>query len=523
MRILRRNPRWRGDEGLTLAMVLFVTMIGIAIAVALATSVVFTNNRVALGRETVQARAAAETGLDTALAAFEQRSGTTLPCSLSGTASGVATGSASQPTYAVTLTYYDAAGTPLTCSPSTGVSATPSLVSILSTGKSYPAFGGAPQNQRQMEAAVQLRAGTASWADNFKRAVFSNGSMTSTNTWALNGAGADFYTNGNFGCNSSSRFDGSVYSQGTGSMTNTCRILGDLWTKNAITTSTTGISVGGSIKSSTAGLSMGNNPVSIGGNIVLAGALVKSDGHSPTVGGTISQNLGAFAYPPSETFPKVTFTQTDWTNQGWTYMTWLDYIDSIRTVPPAASWWTRSVSNYCTIAYQSYSLNKAMVSPLTKTVLDARASGQCSQLKWNGNSAANQLKLRNDLTIITSNFYNTGSLTVTSVEADGVTPSATPRTLRIIVPWTATQTSCASGTTMKFDAGGTSFASNVTTFLYSSGNVELTNGISLSGQIYGCQVTASVATTINFVKVGAPSDATTAGTYQADVLYKRDT
>ena len=57
--------------------------------------------------------------------------------------------------------------------------------------------------------------------------------------------------------------------------------------------------------------------------------------------------------------------------------------------------------------------------------------------------------LRSDMTIITNDFYNTGSLNVTSVDASG-NPSSVQRTLRIIVPWVNGSTCAASG------AGGSS-------------------------------------------------------------------
>ena len=509
MRIYRLFAGRRGDEGLTLAMVLFVTMIGIAIAVALATSVVFTNNRVALGRETVQARAAAETGLDTAIAAFEQRSGKVLPCSLSGAASGVATGSAAQPTYSVTLTYYDAAGATLTCSPTTGVSATPSLVMITSTGDSYPAYGGAPQHQRQMEAAVRLRAGTASWADNFGKAVFSQGSVILDNRWRLLGANADFYTGGNFDCVNNSTFEGSVYAQGSGSMSNSCQIMGDLWTKQAISITTASPNIGGNAKSSQGGLSVSNSGVRIGGSVVLAGAL----SGSPIVGGTINQNLGVFENPPELSFPQITFNSNDWTSADppWQYQTWTSYIYGLKP----------GVSTPCQVSKAGWSIGQAMLSPAQPTVLDARNVCTNGRLEW---SNTNELKLRSDLTIIASNFVDSGNLTVTSVNADGST-STTPRKLRIIVPWTTGSACPASPTTTMSFANSTTFASTVSLFLYTSGNMELSNLATLKGQLYGCKITPHNQMTVTFEAIGGPTntDSNSGVTYQADVLYKRDT
>ncbi len=516
------STRTRGDNGYTMPMVMLVTMIAIAIGVALATSIIFTTNQVSLGRERVQARGAAEAGIDIALAAIEQSQGSTVPCSLSGTSSSATNDGPFPPSYTVSISYRDASGAELACSPGAGTTSPPGEAVITSVGASAPGIVGGQPAERTMEAAVRLRAGTASWADTFGKAVFSQSSVVLDNRWSLLGANADFYTGGNFDCRNSSRFEGSVYGQGTGSLTNSCQIVGDLWTKGAITTSTSGISVGGSVKSSTGGLTMGNNPVPIGGNIVLAGALVSSNGRQPTVGGTISQNLGTFENPPEQTFPRVTFDQADWTEDGWDYLGWRDYIAGIRTVPPAASWWTNSSANFCHIAKAGWSLNKAMVTPVNKTVVDARASGQCDsgRLEFSNN---NELKLRNDFTIIASNFVHSGNLTITSVDASG-NPSTEPRILRIIVPWTTGESCAASpSTTMSF-ANSTTISSSVSTFLYTSGNLEMSNLVTFKGQIYGCKVTPHNNMTLTFEAIGGPaeSDGQLGSNYEADVLYKRD-
>lgn len=514
MNILRRNSRWQGDEGFTLTMVLFVTMIAVAIGVALVTSVVFTDSTVSLGRETVQARAAAETGLDTALAALEQSSGTALPCTLSGAASGVASGS-TQPTYQVTLTYKDAAGAGLGCPPS----AAPTSVVITSTGNSYQAFGGAPQHQRQMEAAVQLRAGTASWEANFNKAFFSQSNVITNDYFKLLGTGADFYTNGSFDCRNNSQLDGSVYAQGTGTMTNSCAILGDLWTKGGISTTTPAPSIGGNVKSATGGLSMANNGVKIGGDVFLAGAMSGTPTFQPGHAAHTNLGPGVVGNPPEQAFPHIKYNEADWTAKGWATKTWAQYIADLRNTAPIVtpSWWT----DVCTVADQSYSLNRPMVSPATNTVVDARS---CPTLLWN---VKNELKLRADMTIIATNLNKSNTLNVTSVAADGVTASSTPHTLRVIIPWTDSTFCDATHsipTTMAF-ANLTTIDPVVTTFLYTAGNMQLDNQFSVTGQLYGCKITSSTNTTVTFKAVGGPTDDTSnAGVpYRADVLYKRDT
>lgn len=525
----RLLPGSADDSGYVMLMAMFAIIIGVGAVMLIFSSALFTVRQTTLGRERVQSTATAEAGLDSAFAALEQSNGTNVPCSLSGAATGVA----QDPGYQVQIEYFtenpsrDGEGDaiPLTCTPGSGVSEVPYQAVVTSTGSTaVPGVPGAASKTRRMEALVRLRANAATWADRFTKAVFSEASITTTNQWALNGAGADFYTNGNFACNSSSRVDGSVYTQGTANLTNACRVLGDVWARGQITTSTTTVNIGGSVKSSTAGLRIGNNPLTIGGNVLLATTLVNSDGNSPNVGGTISQNLGTFADPPKDTFPKIGYDATNWTDSGWQIMTWVNYISGLRADGPAPGWWTST--SYCTIAYQSYSLNEPMLSPNVPTVLDARtcSSNGGTNLQWQGNSKAVELKLRADLTIIATDFYNTGTLKVTSVDAAG-NPSTTPRQLRIIVPWVNGSSCGASGAgKIKFDAGGVQFDPTITVLLYTPGTITLSNGVTLSGQIYGCTVTASNATTVNFVPVGGPTedDAAASSTYALDIVYQRD-
>lgn len=511
------RARAAADEGMTLAMVLFISLIGMACGAAIVATTTFTIRQASVGRETIQARSAAEAGLDAAIGVLEKRSGISLPCTLSGTMPGVS----QNPTYNVTLTYLsDTVGAngeyePLGCPPSEA----PAQVLVTSIGTSQAGVGGAAATERTMEAALRLRAGAASWAEGFGNAVFSNAAPVMSNSWTVAGAGADFYTNGNFRCQNSNRFSGNVHAQGTASMTNSCAILGDLWASGNVSTTTAAPSVSGRIKSSKGGMTMGNSGITVGGPITLAGSLVIQDGKSINQAfkgqtPTVSQNLGSMDDPPRQEFPKVTFTQSTWETAGWTYRTWSEFMVSTKNAS-TPSWWT----DYCTVSSAGWALSGPMISPAggNPTVVDARS---CSQLLL---SNTNTLKLRGDLTIIATKFVS-DNLTVTSVEADGVTPSTQQRNLRIIVPWT-TASECAASptTTMQFN-NQTQISPTVSTLLYTSGGISMSNNFNVTGQIYSCGIMASNAPTLTFNRVGAPtSDASTSATYRVDVEYKRDT
>ena len=117
------------DSGYAMATALIVGIVGFAITAVITAMVLFTVRGSQRGSETVADRAVAEAGIDSARAAIEQSTGNAVPCSINGSLS-----SGQQASYTVTIAYYAATSTLLTCTPGAGVTATPATAVITSVG-----------------------------------------------------------------------------------------------------------------------------------------------------------------------------------------------------------------------------------------------------------------------------------------------------------------------------------------------------------------------------------------------------
>jgi hypothetical protein len=503
--------RKRGDEGAALLTVLLITILVTSLLGLVVAATTANLRGSSLDRKRSQTAAASEAGVDATLANLQIGAGSTLPCSLSGGVSGA--------TYAVTVAYYATyppSGSPLTCSNGT-VAGSPMAAEITSIGSGGAAYKGAATSygDHTMTALVRMTAGAAS-GPVLDKAVFSDASVTLTNAWKLmsvSGSDSSFYTNGNFGCNSLPNIAGSVYAQGTASLTNSCTIAGDVWANGSITTSTANVHVGGSIKSSTGGLSEGNHGIFVGKDIQVKTTCCggsptpkTQDGQNQTVGGTIQTGVSLPA-PPSESFPQITYDPTAF--PGFSVQTWANWEKTNATANAAPSWSTAYTGD-CTAASASYSLNGPLVSPTTPTIIDARS---CN-LSFNAIS----ISLKSDLTIFMSSLTSSNGINVTS--ADGAN-----HTIRFIVPWPTGATTCSTSGAggLTFNSGGTAIPSNVQMLLYTPGQASLTNNIDFYGQIYGCSLNASVNVTVRYTPVGAGGGSGgTPAPYKVDVAYLRD-
>ncbi len=507
----RRAGRAGRDEGVALISVVLLTMLIVSL-IGVVVAATATNLRgSSLDRKRTQTAAAAEAGIDATLANLQISAGTAVPCSLTGSISGA--------TYTANVAYYATyppSGQALNCSGG-AVSGSPLAALVTSTGSGAAAYDGAGTTlgDRTMTALVRLTGGKAT-GPVLDKAVFTDAGIELTNAWKLisvSGSDASLYTNGNFGCNSTPNIAGSVYAQGTASLTNACTISGDLWANGNITTSTSGIKIGGSIKSSTGGLSESNSGISVGKDILVkttccggSSTPKAGDGQNQTVGGTISTGVSLPA-PPAATFPQITYDPAAF--PGFSVLGWAAWEKTNATANNAPSY-SSAYNGDCSVAAANYSLNGPLVSPTTPTIIDARS---CN-LNWN----AIKIQLKSDLTIFANSLGSCCGLGVTS--ADGAN-----HTLRIIVPWPPSATSCSNtgAGNISFDSGGTTLPSNVQMLLYSPGKVTMTNTIDFYGQVYGCTVTADSNVTVRYTPVGAGGGSGgTATPYNVDVAYLRD-
>jgi hypothetical protein len=155
----------------------------------------------------------------------------------------------------------------------------------------------------------------------FGKAIFSDqtpGIANRLTVYGEDGNDADVLTNVNFNCTNSLTVYGSIYIQGTATLSNSCRTTQDLWANGNISMSNTA-RADHDIKSSTGNLTMGNSS-SAGNNIQVAGTCTGCTGR---YGGTLTTGYTQ-GPPPAETFPTISFDTVAWTDEGYQV---LDYTD----------------------------------------------------------------------------------------------------------------------------------------------------------------------------------------------------
>jgi Tfp pilus assembly protein PilX len=524
--IHRRNG---DDDGAALITVLLITML-ITSLLAVVVSATLTNLRGSgLDRKRNQTSAAAEAGVDATLANLQiSTSAAALSCSpLTGTTGGAS--------YSAAVTYYSTypptSASILNCSNNAAsgsataagtLTGAPLAALITSLGSAVAPYHGAAASygNRTMTALARLTPGTAT-GPRMDVAVYSDNGVTLTNQWKLmsvNGSAPSFYTGHDFACNSNPIINGSIYVQGNASLTNQCWVDGDVWANGDVTTSTTGVHVGGSIKSSTGSLLVGNNGLFIGKDVLVGGTCCNKNGPPPKTGdgtnlvlpnGQVKTGLAANPVPVS-TFPQLMYPPTQTTATTLPWATW-ELQNAIANNAPTSS---PARAGSCSVAGSSDSLNGPLVSPATATIIDANSC----DMTWRALS----IQLNGDLTIYLSSLVSSNGINVTS--GDGA-----KHVLRIIVPWPPGATSCVGNSgngqdQLTFDSGGTAIGSNINMLLYTPGQVKMTNNIDFYGQIYACSLSASVNVTVHFVAVGSgdTSGGSTPTPYKVDVAYLRD-
>src|SRR5437588_4210572 len=236
--------RNRDERGIAMVTAILVSAVILTLSITAASISIHNTDQSGLDRRRTSVIAAADAGLDSSISLLVAKPMDQLPCSLSGT---MQTSPAQQ--YDVTVSYYSQIGTyaqsPIPCSSSTGVSSTcngatqygqcPYRAVLTSTGRSLP-LTITPGGKRTMQAEVRLSPTYAS----LSQAIFSNSTPSIANNTVINGYqgnDANIYTNANFVCSNSVTDHGSVYAQGTGTLSQTCHVGGDFWANGSISMS----------------------------------------------------------------------------------------------------------------------------------------------------------------------------------------------------------------------------------------------------------------------------------------------
>jgi hypothetical protein len=524
MRTLRR--RWQDeDEGFALASVISMMLLGAIIVTIMLTATMRTIGSTTATRASVQAKAAAQTGIDDVRAMLE-----------AGTcASGTVTGS--NPGYTAVL--HVSTGTEATASDPVGCpSSSAHSVLVVSTGKaSARGVGDAAGDARTVEALL-TKPGRS---PKFNKAAFGRfGVSLATNLKLLDTSAsdsADIFTEGNFTCSSNMVVEGDVYAKGWATFSSApCKVKGDVLVEgdftcaagttiggnlyvggNATFTSTECdikgiVHVGGNLSMSTGGTKMGTS-VSVRGNMSTSG-LPATSVETLAIGGTLNGSTGWWwsetkaaygtrmaehasvpappTYPvdPANEFPQVTADDPAITT-GFTPKSW-------KTTVAAGISGLGWSPDPCGLSAGG----SAFPTPIkitTNTRFDTRS--ECAASGGITVGMGLWFELHADLVIVADKFTQNGNVKFTS--GDGAKHS-----VYIVNPWPTGATTCSttSGDGIKFESGTWTQDATTAVLLYSAKTVSISTTPTFYGQLYGCSLNVSTSSTLNYVPVGSVSD-----------------
>ncbi len=318
-----RNRRGR-DEGI--AMVVAIALMGIVSILVVTLAALAIHQAQASGRDRQRSSAVmtAEGVVDTLLAKIQSSAPGDLPC---GTLTDEAVTVVSDTmTTTPTVTYYDAAGQPVDCA---NVATTElAQAAISATTVSDPIVGQAPA-RRTIETLLRLQ---PTYDNGLDKAIFGDGGVTLANKADIYGQdgqpNADVYTNGNVACNNNQHYYGSIFAQGTVSMSNTCTVEVDVEAKGGITATNPGVTINGRALASAGSIDLG--PASLGQQARASGSVTGNVCSTP---GKCFSGVSVPA-PPQLDFPILNWdAYTTWTANGFT---------NVVTIPSGeytCGWW----------------------------------------------------------------------------------------------------------------------------------------------------------------------------------------
>jgi hypothetical protein len=470
--------------------VLVIAMMVMGVALSLA--IVIVGVSITSGRTSGQDRGrlttidAAEAGIDGAYVGI-QTATLDLPCHWP------LTGTTDTKTYPyttsaqATITYYNAAGTVLTCSgPTLPLGGSPTRAVIASIGTTETAAPGGAR-QRKMEALVNL---LSVGGNSLTKAVDGDAGVTISNNALVAGdvgTDADVYTNGNYYCENSPTFRGNIYAAlGSITMNNTCAADGDVWAHSFVLLNGNK-TIGGDVRSATSTITADNN-TNVNGILTAKGTISWS---GCGASGKCMANQSAVADPPSQPFPilRRDAGATAFAAEGYT------------VIPqPAGIACGQATGDWI----QSHA------SSLAKTLLKTTCPVEFRSVTV---SFANDFALFADGGITTSNQVTFQS---------SVTGSA--RSVYMVVPYDAATRPCS--TPQMSVSNNFSSTSDVNLLWYSPCSISYGNSGESYGAVYsGGTLTSSNAFTLHYKPITVygldPASAPTTS-YKVDIIYKRE-
>lgn len=507
--------QWRSregrEDGVAILMSLAVVMVvGILVVVIAATAIYETS---ASGRDRQRATtvSTAEGAVDTVMATIQTSTVANYPCPTSPTSTSVL---GDELGVVVEVLYFDAAGDPMDCLTEVRAGDPVASAHIKATAEAQR-INGQQVARRTIETQLNLIPQVTNLLDN---AIHSDTSVKFTNKVDVyNGSekpgdAANIYSRGDFECNNSGTYDGTIVAVGKVTLQNPCVVKGSIWAGGNVVLNN-GPVVQGSIRSA-ANISLDKG--TLGGTALARGTVsVAGGGAGHGCDGAPDKCLGGqdidAPQPVENPFPEIKWpdAQSDWTAQGYT---------QVVTFSSATS--TCGKPNGSSSSYAANWMNANMAADTAhSTILIVDCPGDPVIFA----NDMNNIKLGRDLLVISrAGFAMSNSVKFTSLGPD------VDRNLYLIQPalWSGAAVTCNPTVGINLD-NQVSFEEPVRVLLYSPCDIIKANNGRTAGQIYA----KGSFTWNNFSSItydplpvwGLDASATSAETYDIEILYKRET
>lgn len=533
---LRRVLPERGDPERERGSALVAAVAVAVIVVALSTVVVAQAITVSRDSGRDRARTVQVHGAEGLVDALYAELESSTPCAWPTTGVQVVNTAPGTTSVRATIEYWDANGVPLPCTGAGVLNALPAKAVITSNAYATNGTGFGIQPERTMQSEVLM---TPHVTPAYGAAVFSASGAQVTNSAITNPTSPDtpadvWIDSGSVNCNSGGKVNGRLLvPQGGATFSNDCQVTGDVWVRYnfVINQAPSGgaYSVTGDVTSSNGNANLANG-VKIGGDLTIRGSITTSGTPAPKIDGATT--VGVTTIPPLAPvgLPEVLYRPADWA--GFTvesYPEWIKWnadgaTGSASAHTPAATWSTfrappASTANQCgQLSKFDYGIGGPLVSRTTPRIYNAWGCTNGVQMR------EMDIVLYSDVAIFARSFNLTNTMNIRS--GDGL-----DHRLWLIVPDQTADgfAQCTGGTGTIDISVSTTTQAHTSVFLYTPCNMNLSNSLTLRGQVYGKQVQLINAVIINYVPMGIPgviglgATATTADSYTVDVVYKRET
>ena len=528
--VRERTAAARGsDEGAALVAAVAVAVIVIALSTVVVTQAIVVSRDAGRDRVRTVEVHGAEGLVDALYAELELNT----PCQWPTTGVQVVNTAPTTTDVSATVTYYNAANAELSCT--NGVlSALPARAIIRATATATGGTGVGIQPVRVVESQIVM---TPHITPAYGAAVFSATGTQVTNTSITNPTSPDnpadvWIDSGSVDCNSGGKVNGRLLvPQGGATFSNDCQVFGDVWVRDnfVINQAPSGglYSVTGNVTSSNGAATLANG-VKIGGDLTIRGAITTWGSPAPRIDGATRTNVSNIPPLAPVGLPEVLYRPADWS--GFTvedYPSWIKWnadgaSGSGSAHTPAASWSNfrkpASTANQCgQLSRHDYGIGGPLVSRTTPRIYNAWDCGVLQLREMD-------IVLYSDVAIFAKGFNLTNTMNIRS--GDGQ-----PHRLWLLVPdQTPNGVAQCAGGASEINISVTVTTQNPTSlFLYTPCNLNMSNNLTVRGQVYGRQTELRNNVIINYVPMGIPGvigldgSSPTADSYTVDIVYKRET